>query len=410
MHIMAEKDIEGTMKQIFAIICAFILFGTTVYAEDIQEPEDLYAQAAVLMDADSGRVLFSKNKDEILPNASTTKIMTCILALEEGNMTDVVKASANAATQPKVHLGMKEDESFYLKDLLYSLMLESHNDSAVAIAEHIAGSTEKFSELMNKKATEIGCKNTYFITPNGLDATDDNGIHSTTACDLANIMSYCINQSPKKDEFISITATPTYTFSNADGNRTFSCSNHNSFLTMMDGAISGKTGFTGKAGYCYVGAVKRDERTFVVSLLACGWPNNKNYKWKDTKKLMEYAINNYEYQTIKEELQLKDLFVENGVPKTDSIFDKAYVKLKVDFENKDNFTYLLRSDEKIETQIIYHRNVQAPLQANQPVGKIIYLLEGDKIKEYNVVTAEKIEERNLSWVFEQIVEKYFQIN
>ena len=153
-------------------ICFFaLLFGITTYAKE--EPEQLYAQSAVLMDADSGRILFEKNGNEQKPMASTTKIMTCILALEEGNPEDVVTASAYAERQPKVHLGVKEGERYRLQDLLYSLMLESHNDSAVMIAEHIGGSVKGFAELMNAKAKKIGCKDTYFVTPNGLDASDD---------------------------------------------------------------------------------------------------------------------------------------------------------------------------------------------------------------------------------------------
>lgn len=398
------------MKQFLAIICVFLLFGTTVHAYEIQEPEDLYAQAAVLMDAESGRILFEKNGSEAMANASTTKIMTCILALEEGRTDDIVIVSANAVSQPKVHLGMREGERFYLKDLLYSLMLESHNDSAVAIAEHLSGSVEAFADKMNTKAKEIGCENTYFITPNGLDATDEDGMHSTTASDLALIMSYCIMKSPQKDVFRTITATPNYIFSNMDGDRSFSCSNHNSFLTMMEGALSGKTGFTAKAGYCYVGALERDGRTFVVSLLACGWPNNKNYKWKDTTKLMEYALENYEYREVKETQELSNMVVLNGVPSSDCIYDKAYVNLKIDYEGDDNFLFLLRKDEEIETQISLENNVQAPLDKGETVGKIWYILNGEKIKEYNIVTAECVKEKSISWMFEKILEEYFQIN
>lgn len=398
------------MKRFLVVICAVILFGTTVHANEIQEPQDLYAQAAVLMDADSGRILFEKNGSEALANASTTKIMTCILALEEGNTEDIVNVSANAASQPKVHLGMREGEQFYLKDLLYSLMLESHNDSAVAIAEHISGSVKAFADKMNTKAKEIGCVNTYFITPNGLDAKDEQGMHSTTASDLSLIMSYCIMKSPQKDAFRKITATPSHTFRDVDGNRNFSCSNHNSFLNMMEGAFSGKTGFTAKAGYCYVGALVRDGRTFVVSLLACGWPNNKNYKWKDTTKLMEYALENYEYREVKEIQELPELVVSDGVPSSDCIYDKAYVNLKIDSEDHDAFTFLLRKNEEIETRISYERDVQAPLEKGETVGKICYLLNGEKIKEYNIVTAECVKEKNLSWVFEKILEEYFRIN
>ena len=277
------------------------------------KPSDLYARSAVLMDAETGRILFGKNKDEQMPMASTTKIMTCILALENGNLSDKAEVSSVASAQPKVKLGMTQGQTFYLKDLLYSLMLESHNDSGVAIAEAVAGSVEKFADLMNQKARTIGCYSTYFITPNGLDAADSNGIHHTTAEDLARIMRYCIMNSKKQEEFLTITRTETYQFQDVEGKRSFSCYNHNAFLNMMDGALSGKTGFTSDAGYCYVGALRRDERTFIVALLACGWPNNKSYKWSDMRTLMTYALDHYQYKTFEIELPVRQIFINNGI-------------------------------------------------------------------------------------------------
>ena len=174
-------------------------------------PLKLYAQGAVLMDAKSGRVLYSKNGEEQLPMASTTKIMTLIVTLERANLDDIVTVSSYAASMPNVQLHIREGEQYRLRDLLYSLMLESHNDSAVAIAEHVGGSVEEFAVLMNQKAQEIGCKDTWFITPNGLDATAEysNAVgekelknHSTTAKDLARIMAYCVLESPNKEQFI----------------------------------------------------------------------------------------------------------------------------------------------------------------------------------------------------------------
>ena len=281
----------------------------------VQPSLTLYAKSAVLMDAESGRILYEKNGYEILPMASTTKIMTCILALENGDLNDYAEVSSYASGMPKVHLGARSGEFFRLEDLLYSLMLESHNDSAVIIAEHIAGNTGEFADMMNRKARKIGCDNTFFITPNGLDAvsTSTDGqthIHSTTAADLARIMSYCITSSPKKEEFLTITRTASHSFTGfqksgedyvSDG-RTFTCNNHNAFLSMMEGALSGKTGFTANAGYCYVGSLRQEDRTFVVALLACGWPNNKSYKWSDTKKLMSYGLENYTTHPLQEAL------------------------------------------------------------------------------------------------------------
>ena len=243
-----------------------------VKAEGEQFAEQLYARSAVLMDADSGRILFEKEGNAVRPMASTTKIMTCILALEEGKTDSEVKVSEEACRQPQVRLGVRKGENYRLKDLLYSLMLESHNDSAVLVAENVAGSVQEFAVEMNKKAKEIGCKDTHFVTPNGLDGTDEKGAHRTTAEDLARIFRYCITESPKREQFLEITRKEMYSFQNIEQTRTFSCRNHNAFLKMMDGALSGKTGFTAKAGYCYIGALKSDSRTFIVVLLACGWP------------------------------------------------------------------------------------------------------------------------------------------
>ncbi len=408
------------MKRFLAIFASFLfllgiipahLFATTVQAEEIEEPKDLYAQSAVLMDAESGRILFEKNGQEIMPMASTTKIMTCILALEEGNLEDAVTVSVNAAAQPKVHLGMREGEQFYLRDLLYSLMLESHNDSAVAIAEHVAGSVENFAGLMNEKAEELGCTDTYFLTPNGLDAEDENGNHSTTAEDLARIMSYCIMESDKKEDFLAITGTANHTFSNLKGSRTYGCTNHNSFLTMMEGAISGKTGFTGKAGYCYVGAVERDGRTFVVSLLACGWPNNKNYKWKDMKKLMEYAISNYQFRNVYEEVDLPHILVKDGISGTGNMFEDAYAKLevKVEGDKKDvpELQVLLRTDEDVEIRVECEEELNAPLARGECVGKVIYSLESEVIREYPIVITESVQKKDMAWYLRQIARAYF---
>lgn len=397
------------MKRFLTVLFSVCLcVVNTVYAEEIEEPRNLHAQAAVLMDAESGRILFEKNGQEVLAMASTTKIMTCIVALEKGDLGDDVKVSELAASQPKVHLGMRAGEVFKLKDLLYSLMLESHNDSAVAIAEHIGGSVEKFAKLMNDKAKNLGCKNTYFITPNGLDETDETGMHATTASELARIMSYCIMESPKKEEFLSITAMPSHSFKNVEESRTFSCSNHNTFLSMMEGAISGKTGFTGKAGYCYVGALERDGRTFVVSLLACGWPNNKNYKWKDTVKLMEYALENYTYRDLEMDVDVPSVVVEGGVPTSGRLFDEAYAKLNVDYGD-EMAQFLLRRDEKVDASFIMEENILAPIEAGKEVGKIVYYLEGDIIKEYPVVVVNNVSQRNISWIFDKILQLYLGI-
>ena len=215
------------------------------------------------MDGGSGRILYSKNGSEALANASTTKILTCIIALENCDLEQITEVSVQAAKAPKVHLGAPAGQKFRMKDLIYAMMLESFNDCAVVIAEQVAGTTEHFSKLMNDYAKKIGCKDTFFITPNGLDAQKDSQFHHTTAEDLAQIMRYCIKESPKADQFLKITGEAEYTFADVSGKYAYHCYNHNAFLKMMDGAVSGKTGFTGNAGYCYVGALEQNGKTYM---------------------------------------------------------------------------------------------------------------------------------------------------
>ena len=209
------------------------------------EPSKMYSKAYCLIDADSNRILASKDADLQLPMASTTKIMTCIVALENGSPDDIVTVSRYASSMPDVQLNMKEGEKFRLGDLLYSLMLESHNDTAVAIAEHIGGSVEGFAELMNLKAEELGLANTHFVTPNGLDSDG----HYTTAYELCCIGAYAV----QNKEFMDIVQTPSHQFSNCDNTRTYSVNNKDAFLTSYSGALGIKTGFTGNAGYCFCG-------------------------------------------------------------------------------------------------------------------------------------------------------------
>lgn len=362
-----------------------------------EEDLKLYAQSAVLMDAKSGRILYAKNAEEVMAMASTTKIMTCILTLENGNLEDMVTASAYAAGMPKVKLYLREGEQYRLKDLLYSLMLESHNDSAVAIAEHVGGSVEGFAEMMNQKARELGCENTYFITPNGLDAVNnESGVfHSTTATDLARIMAYCVNESPKREEFLQITQTANYSFSNSAG-RSYSCTNHNTLLTMLAGAVSGKTGFTNKAGYCYVGAVERDDRLFTVALLACGWPNNKSYKWSDCRTLFEYGFETYHYQDVFEKHEFKPVPVAGGIPAENDPYHQAYVGLELGVR-EEPVRVLMKDTDMVVIKSDLPDKLDAPIEAGEEVGSIIYTLNGEVIKRDPVITLENVEKQNPSW-------------
>ena len=395
------------MVAVLSAIALFCCSVLSVCAEGSEsEQMQLYAQAAVLMDADSGRVLYGKNAEDILPMASTTKIMTCILALEYGNPEEIVEVSAYATSMPKVKLYVRQGEKYRLKDLLYSLMLESHNDSAVVIAEAVGGSVEGFTTMMNQKARDIGCYDTYFITPNGLDAVvnDSGKIHSTTARDLARIMAYCVTDSTVKEQFLEITRTLSYDFTDAEGKRSFHCNNHNAFLGMMKEALSGKTGFTNNAGYCYVGAIESEGRIFTVALLACGWPNNRNYKWSDMKQLAAYGMEQYQYKNIYEKREFEDIPVTNGVDNASGKpFAEAYVSVRVDDRGEKDLSYLLCETDQIEVKTQAARSLQAPVAENTEIGTVCYYLNGDMIRRYPVITTEAVAEKSYKYIFTYIL-------
>ena len=402
------------MKKLLAFSLAIFLFlqifltvsPTEVLAAPADEALTLHAQSAVLMDGDTGRILYAKNAGEVRPMASTTKIMTLILALENGNPDDLVTVSAYAASMPDVQLHIRAGEKYRLGDLLYSMMLESHNDAAVAIAEHVGGTVPGFAALMNAKARDIGCYSTHYVTPNGLDAEDGNGVHSTTAADLARVMRYCITLSPRREEFLKITRTDSYSFGDTEGLRSFTVGNKNAFLHMMEGALSGKTGFTGNAGYCYVGALRQEERTLIVALLACGWPNNRSYKWSDTRKLMNYGLEHFTYRNVWQEPKLPKLPVKNGIPDSGNLEEEARIRLRLSSEEPD-LKLLLSEDEQVQVETHISQEVTAPVEPGTLLGSVRYLLDGQVVKVYTVEAAEDVEAVTLGWCLEKVLKRYF---
>lgn len=374
--------------------------------EELRDGE-LYARAACLMDGESGKVLYGKAETLGLANASTTKILTCILALEKGDLTQIVTVSDAAARAPKVHLGAPAGRRFVLQDLLYALMLESFNDAAVMIAEGVSGSVEQFAKLMNQKAAEIGCQDTYFITPNGLDGEDEYGKHHTTASDLALMMRYCINISSKKEVFLEITGTPSYSFWDCDNKQLYNCTNHNAFLGMMKGAVSGKTGFTADAGYCYVGALNRDGKCLIVALLACGWPNNKTYKWSDTRKLMTYGLENFEKKEIfKEGLLPPPVAVEDGQYQEGLYQTQAFVNL-IYRKNMEIVSMLIKKGESIKVDVSLPERLKAPVKAGEHVGDISFYCQDQMLVTYPVYTENNIKRIDYAWCLKKLCSCFF---
>lgn len=427
------------MRGFFCILFAGVLWAECIWmGQEAVPPRELqlYAQAAVLLDADSGRVLYGKNETTPLAMASTTKIMTCILALENASLDEQVGISAYAAGMPKVKLYVKRGEHYTVRELLFSLMLESHNDAAAALAEYIGGkqsgdtkditehTTEEskaaihnFAVAMNEKSEQIGCLDTWFITPNGLDATEtvtfsDGSVlereHHTTALDLAEILRYCIKESSQKDMFLEITGTQDYGFT--ENGRSFQCHNHNALLQMMEGAVTGKTGFTNKAGYCYVGALEKDGKSFIVALLACGWPNHRTYKWSDSRALLQYGLDQYTYREFaKEEFRGREKLL-SPVPvvkgQNDSLLPEVLLTVVPAAEAEGEEGLLMRPDERVE--ILYRREKQltAPVAKGETVGEICYLVDGKIYRRERILAGETVKAVDFMWCADQILGRF----
>lgn len=356
------------------------------------EPEiSLYASAAVLMDAENRRVLYGKNENVVLPMASTTKIMTCILALESGKLDELAEVSSYAASQPKVHAGLRAGEQYYIRDLLYSMMLESHNDTAVVIAEHIGGSVEGFADMMNEKAASLGMENTYFITPNGLDAEDEYGTHATTAEDLALLCAYAI----ENEEFCGIIQTPSHQYCDAEGRHSISAVNKDAFLQQMNGALGIKTGYTNGAGYCFAGALENQGRVYVSVVLASGWPPHRNYKWQDTGELMRYGIEHYEDR-------------ELSAP---AVQGKTAVTGCVEAETAwifpaDSMSMLTGEYDTIKMVTLYPVSIDGPIAQREQIGLRFLMVNGECYAMQKLWQSETMEARSFPYVVRSLLEDF----
>ena len=371
------------------IICITINFlKVNSFGKDL----DLKSKSAVLIDGNTGRILYGKNENEKMPMASTTKIMTCIVALESGKMNQIIKVSSKAASMPKVKMYAKKGEQYYLKDLLYAMMLESFNDAAMIVAEGIGGSQEEFAKMMNKKAKEIGAKNTNFVTPNGLDA--DN--HYSTAYDMALIGAYAT----KNKQFNEITNTKSYSFADVSAKRSITANNKDMFLAMDNEAIGIKTGFTGKAGHCFVGAANRGDITLVSVVLASGWGTaGKSRKWIDTKALLNYGFNNY-----------KKYSIINGSEKMNISIDKAEKEI-AELKYEDSVDLLLSENEKANLKIENElpQNITAPINYGDSVGIGKIYTGNTLLKTVKIISAENIEKIGVEYNIKKLINQWLKL-
>ena len=383
---MSKKSIYRLISFCITIIIACnILCICKINADE--EKVVKYAKSAVLIDGDSGRILYEKSAHNKVSVASTTKIMTCIIAIENGNLADMITPSDYAIAMPKVKMHLDSKDKYKLEDLLYAMMLESYNDVAVAVAEHIAGSVEKFAELMNIKAKDIGMKDTNFVTPNGLDAKNQ----YSTAYDMALLGMYATNN----ELFVKITNTRNFSFASENGRRV-SVSNKDAFLDKMSDAIGIKTGFTGNAGYCFVGALKNENKKLISCVLACGWPPNKGYKWNDTLSLMKYG-ENYNYKEI--------AYIQNDFVKYDV---RNGVENILNTYTNEKFGLLLRNDDKVDKKIVITKK-NAPIFKNEVVGYENIYVNNIKIKAIEIKAKQNIKKYEFKYCLKKFFLTFFSL-
>lgn len=340
------------VKKIFTallfILCFPVLF-LTVCGEEL----GISAQSAIVIEKDSGRILYQKNAEKQLPMASTTKIMTAIIALEQGNPTEKIRISPAAAAVEGSSMYLKEGEEFTLEELLYGLMLSSGNDAAVAIAEHLGG-MNGFVEQMNQKASVLGAVNTHFANPNGLP--DDT--HYSTARDMAVITAYCLNN-PK---FAEIAATKARQISGEGKAHPRSLTNHNKLLQLCPGCIGVKTGFTKAAGRCLVSAAQRNGMTLICVTLNA--PND----WNDHCSLYDAMFQTYRLQSV---LQAGKLLGEIEISNSETT--------ALPISCPENFSYPLKENEHCVTALSLAPPLDAPVSSGTEVGTITVRLGQEDI-------------------------------
>lgn len=348
------------MKKAFisALISAFLIFSL---CPTVSAAPSVSAKSAILIDADTLDILYKKDANTKRPMASTTKIMTALLCLESECKNERFEVDKNAIRVEGTSMGLNKGDKVTLFDLAVGMLTLSGNDAANAAAVRISGSSEKFSEAMNKKAAEIGMKNTNFVTPSGLH--DDN--HYSTAYDMALLGAHAI----KTPEFVEISSKAKYTLRYGEPEVTRTFYNHNRLVRELEGCIGIKTGFTKKAGRCLVSAVEKNGRTLVCVTLSA--PND----WRDHKNLYEYGFSLYK-ETPAPDFDIPDLNIVN------SEFKKIPLKLA-----QKKPTLYIRSGEKITVKTALYPFEYAPVYKGQIVGSLYYCAGDTVLKECDLIAA-----------------------
>lgn len=372
------------------LILLFILIlslQTIVFADEV----DVNSKAAILVEVSTGRILYEKNSTKQMYPASTTKIMTAILVLEKCQLTDMVKVTENALNNiPSgyVRCDLQVGEEISVKDLLYALMVKSANDAAYVLAEHVGGTVDAFADMMNIKAREIGCTGTHFVNPNGIH--DDK--HYSTAYDLYIMGKYGM----ENETFRKLVSTTSYTLpaTNKYPNTDRELKTTNELLNSKSSnyyknAIGIKTGYTSQSGECLVAQSSRDGLQFITVVLDAG-VSGTGLRFKDSKKLFDYAYDNYTLTKIKE---------KNTVVTTIAIENANKETRNLDLLIDDSITIVNNKSlnvDQIIPEIILNDNLSAPILQGSKVGTIKYKVDDIEYSANLVAASEVVPRTNYS--------------
>lgn len=396
--ILNAQGIFATGKSSETITAQFIHFDPNeiIYAIPAFAQPSVAAQGAILIDAQSGDVIYELNSRKRLPMASTTKIMTAITAIESGvDINKIIKITKNMTGAEGSSIYLYENERFTLLDLLYALMLNSANDAAEAIAISVAGSVEKFADMMNQKAHELILKDTNFTNPHGLDHEQ----HYTSAYDLARIAAYSL----ENEIFFEIASEKTKVIypKNEDGTDYHEGArylrNHNKMLRLYKDAIGGKTGFTKRSGRCLVSAAERNGTRLVAVTL------NASNDWNDHTEMLDFGFANYHsIELCKENEYQFDISVVNGVSanilKCENISSES-ASLPANISRDD-----------ITAKVELPGFVYAPVKKGDIIGRVIFLHgENNSLVGYSIITAnEDIERVPVKKSFTEKIKEFFE--
>ena len=375
------------VKKIGIILLVIVCISGTVYSDEIdtdkliweddvlqtsntsEEPK-LNSRAAVIYDRKSKKIIWGKKENEKRPMASTTKIMTAIVVLENANLSDTVTVSKKSAGTGGSRLGLKVGDKITVNNLLYGLLMVSGNDAAVALAEYVGGSVEGFADKMNQKAKELGLENTHFVTPHGLDMAD----HYTTALELAEMADYAMNN----EKFAEIVNTKNITIS--INGRSKSLKNTNELLGNLNGVNGVKTGFTNGANRCLVTSVNRDGMNIITVVLGA---DTKKDRTNDSVKLIEYAYKNYTIYNLEDIINEKYQEWKNINEKRINIVQGKKETIITKLDKIDNYYIPIKKQDidNLKVEIFALKEIEAPIYVDDYIGKIIVYNGEEKLYE-----------------------------